>query len=72
MRKAGQWPALVLAVRVSCGCSGVLLESKSEDGAVQRLKVDGGESWSAYDDKPRIPYKKTDDMSIMIKKESTF
>jgi hypothetical protein len=72
MLKAGGWPALALIIMLVCGCSGVLLETKQEDGTVQRIKVDGGESWSVYDDKPRIPNKKYDDMSIMLKQEATF
>jgi hypothetical protein len=62
-------------VLLGSGCSGVLLESKREDGKVERLRVDGGESWSSYDDKPRSPYqdgKRLDDLSIMLKKEATF
>jgi len=72
MQKAGGWLVLVLIILLSCGCSGVLLEAKQEDGTVQRIKVDGGESWSLYEDKPRIPNKKIDDLSIILKKESTF
>lgn len=67
---------LALAVLVGAGCSGVLFESKREDGRVERLKVDGGESWSTYDEKPRNPAqdgrKLQDEMSIMLKKEATF
>ena len=36
------------------GCSGVLYEKPNADGGVQRLRVDGGESWSDYDTTPRI------------------
>jgi hypothetical protein len=39
------------------------------------VKIDTGESWDSYDDKPRYPFtkkKSTDDMSIMLKKEATF
>jgi hypothetical protein len=66
---------LALAVLLGAGCSGVLFESKHEDGRVERLRVDGVESWSTYDDKPRNPSqdgKKLEDLSIMLKKEATF
>lgn len=69
------WLGLALAALVLAGCSGVLMESKQDDGRVERVKVDGGESWDSYDDKPRYPYTKKkalEDMSIMLKKESTF
>ncbi len=70
-------PALAALLLVS-GCSGVLMESTDEDGRVSRLKVDTGESWDAYDEKPRpnVNVKSTpknfDEMSIMLKKEATF
>ncbi len=66
---------MALAALVLAGCSGVLMESKQDDGRVDRVKVDGGESWDSYDDKPRYPYTKKkalDDMSIILKNESTF
>jgi hypothetical protein len=69
------WLGLGLAALVLAGCSGVLLESKRDDGRQERVKIDTGESWDTYDDKPRNPYtkKKTmDDMSIMLKREATF
>jgi hypothetical protein len=68
------------ALLLVCGCSGVLHESKYDDGHVERLKLDGGESWDAYDDKPRpnadvkIPKKlePLEGLGIMLKKEATF
>ena len=60
------------------GCSDVLVESKRSDGGLERIRVDGGESWTAYDDRSRNPYSKAkkddpqNDMCIMLKKESTF
>lgn len=66
---------VILIIALATGCSGVLFESKQEDGKVQRLRLDGGESWDSFDDKPRNPYKdgkKLDDMSIFLKKEATF
>jgi hypothetical protein len=74
--RLGKWClGLALTALLLAGCSGVLMESKKEDGQVDRIKIDTGESWDSYDDKPRYPYtkKKTlDDLSIMLKKESTF
>jgi hypothetical protein len=67
--------ALALATLWLAGCSEVLLESKHEDGRLERVKVDAGESWEFFDDKPRFPYSKNktyDDMSIMLKREMTF
>ncbi len=68
--------ALTLALLIGAGCSGVLYESKSEDGREDRLLIDQGESWSTYDDKPRKPDSKAkkdqDDRSILLKKELTF
>jgi hypothetical protein len=73
-RQIGWWLAGVLAILLGAGCSGVLLESQHEDGRVERLRVEGGESWSTYDDKPRLPQSKSkyEDLGIMLKKESTF
>jgi hypothetical protein len=39
------------------------------------VKIDSGESWDLYDDKPRYRNSKNktvDDMSIMLKREMTF
>ena len=69
------WLALALAALALAGCSGVLMESKHDDGKVDRVKIDGGESWDSYDDKPRNPFtkkKSMDDMSIILKREATF
>lgn len=70
------WLGLIVITLLLSGCSGVLHEAKYEDGRIERLKIDQGESWSAYDDKPRKPdsqsKKDKDDMSIMLKKEATF
>lgn len=74
--KFNWWLGLLLVVLVGAGCSGVLYESKSQDGREERLKIDQGEGWSSYDDKPRKPdsraKKDQDDTSIMLKRESTF
>jgi hypothetical protein len=66
---------VVLAALLLAGCSGVLFASKHEDGKEARVKIDGGESWDTFDDKPRYPFDKrktNDEMSIMLKSESTF
>jgi hypothetical protein len=64
---------LTLILLLGGGCSGVLFEKQHEDGRVSRLKIDGGEGWSEYDDKPRYPQSKTkDEYYIVIKKEATF
>ncbi|MBI4795303.1 MAG: hypothetical protein HY790_05615 [Deltaproteobacteria bacterium] len=63
----------MLILLLGSGCSGVLFEKKLEGGRVDRLKIDGGEGWSEYDDKPRYPQSKTkDEYYIVIKKEATF
>jgi len=75
VRLKAQWLGLALAALVLAGCSGVLLESKQEDGRLERVKIDTGESWEYYDDKPRNRFshrKSSDEMSIMLKKEMTF
>jgi hypothetical protein len=74
-RKAAWWLFLALVALVGAGCSGVLLESKRPDGGLERVKIDGVESWDIYEDKPRYPQSKSkalDDLFIMLKKESTF
>jgi hypothetical protein len=68
---------LVAALLLWSGCSGVLMESKDSSGKVDRLKLDSGERWSNYDNKPREPYVSSgkhglDDMSLMLVKEMTF
>jgi hypothetical protein len=70
-------PWLVVALVVLSGCSGVLMESKDSSGQVDRLRLDGGESWNSYDNKPRQPYVDSgkhglNDMSLMLLKEMTF
>jgi len=63
---------LLLSLWVS-GCSGVLFEKQHEDGRVDRLKIDGGEGWGDYDDRPRLPHSRTkDDYYLAIKKELVF
>jgi len=65
---------LALALLLSASaCTGVLFEKQQVDGRVDRLKIDGGEGWGDYDDRPRLPQSKTkDEYYIAIKKELTF
>jgi hypothetical protein len=71
-----RWLAWALAATVLLsGCSGVLFESKGLRGTSERLKIDSGEGWEAYDNHPRYPYDKrnsSDEMSIMLKSVKTF
>jgi hypothetical protein len=75
-RNFNRFLALTLALLIGAGCSGVLYESKSKDGREDRLRIDKGESWSTYDDKPRKPDSKAkkdrDDNSLLLKNEVTF
>jgi hypothetical protein len=71
------WGRLVLALLLllfwGSGCSGVLMEKQHENGRVDRVVIDGGESWDTYDTKSRYPRTRTkDEYSIVIKKEATF
>jgi len=68
-------PWALAAMVLVAGCA--LLESKDSSGKVDRLKLDTGERWDTYDDRPRYPSANTgkhglDDMSIMLKSEKTF
>ena len=70
-------PWALAAMMLVAGCSGVLMERKDSSGMVERVKIDGGERWDTYDDRPRLPYANSgkhglDDMSIMLKSEKTF
>ncbi len=71
-----RWLAWGLAAMIMLsGCS--LLEVKDSGGRVDRIKLDTGESWDTYDDRPRLPHANSgkhglDDMSIMLKSEKTF
>jgi len=63
------------AMMLAAGCSGVLVERQDSSGRVERVTIDGGESWESYDTPPRYPYSKRnsyDEMSIMLKSVKTF
>jgi len=65
----GRWIWLVaVAALLGCGCSGILAESVSDNGQMERLRLDSGGKWSTYDQNPL----KEDESSIMLKKELTF
>ncbi len=76
-KKILMWLALVAAVTLFVvGCAdGILFEKQREDGGMQRLRLDSGESWDTFDTTPRYRSQKArdnDDYSIMLKNEATF
>ncbi len=58
----------LLAGLLAAGCSGILAEKEYEDGHLERLRVEGGESWRIYDRNPL----KEDAGGVILKKETTF
>lgn len=69
MGRRGQWwLGVTLAALLAGGCSGILSESRYEDGQAERLRLHGGESWRTWDRNPR----KADEGCVILKKESTF
>jgi hypothetical protein len=70
------WLVAALLMAMAIGCSGVLFESKREDGNVERLRLEGGGgNWDTFDYKPREPFKegrKLDETSVFLKKETSF
>jgi hypothetical protein len=66
----------LLVVWMLAGCSDVLLEAKRKDGGVERIRVDSDSCTDYYEDKLRFFNKskkeQNDDLSIILKKESTF
>ncbi|MBM4274508.1 MAG: hypothetical protein FJ134_08630 [Deltaproteobacteria bacterium] len=71
-RKKGRWLAgwlaALLAGLLVAGCAGILAEKEYEDGHLERVRVQGGESWRLYDRNPL----KEDGGAVILKKESTF
>jgi hypothetical protein len=64
---------MALILLGGAGCNGVLLESKKDDGRVERVVIDGGEGWNGYEERSRYPQTRTkDEYYIMLKKEATF
>jgi hypothetical protein len=57
------------------GCS--VLQTQDASGRVDRLRLEPGESWDRYDNRPRHPsadsgLRGIDDMSLMLKSQKTF
>ena len=76
-RKMFRWLALLaLALWFLVGCAdGVIFQKVSEDGAVQRLRIDSAEGWGDYDTTPRYRGQKRKDQDgygLMMKNESIF
>ncbi|MEW6658915.1 MAG: hypothetical protein AB1424_09665 [Thermodesulfobacteriota bacterium] len=68
-RKNQWWPGLALAVLLgAAGCAGILQETQYEDGKVERLRIQGGESWKTWDRNAT----KGDESAFILKKEATF
>jgi len=68
-RKNLWWLGLVVAALWGvAGCSGILQESRYENGQVERLRFSGGEGWKSWD---RNSTRK-DESSFFLKREATF
>ncbi len=72
-RWCGWLPVGLAAVLLVAGCSmdmlkGYLMEKQFEDGHEERIKVDGGESWTTYH--PNAT--RGDGATVMLRKETTF
>jgi hypothetical protein len=68
-RKHRWWLGLMLALLLgTVSCSGILQESRFEDGKVERLRIQGGESWKTWDRNST----KGDESAFILKKEATF
>jgi len=61
-------PVLALAILLGAGCSGILQESRHDDGQVERLRIQGSEGWKEYDRNPT----RGDEGGFILKKEATF
>jgi hypothetical protein len=60
--------AVALAAILAGGCSGILSEKATDDGKLERIKLDTGTKWSVYDRNST----KQDESAIFLKKEQTF
>jgi hypothetical protein len=67
MHKCWLWVVLAILL-LGTGCSGILQETYSEDGKVERIRVQGGESWRTWDRNAT----KGDESSFILKREATF
>ena len=68
-RKNLWWLGLALAAMLGVlSCSGILKESRTEDGQVERVRISGGESWRTWDHNST----RKDESAFILKKESTF
>ena len=71
-KKTCWWLALMLAAGLTLGCAellqGVLMEKKHEDGRIERVRVDGTESWRSMSQNPM----RKDDSGILLRNEITF
>jgi hypothetical protein len=68
-RKQKWWLGLALAALLgAAGCAGILRELEYDDGNVDRVRIQGGESWKTWDRNPT----RGDEGAIILKKESTF
>ena len=68
--------AAALLIVLLSSCSDVLVEGKRNDGGVERIRVDSDSVTDSYEDKLRFfnrsKKEQNDDLSIILKKESTF
>lgn len=69
--------ALLLALMlIVAGCAdGVLFQRQHADGSVNRLRLDGAESWDSFDTTPRYRSQKPKDQDgygIVMMNEATF
>jgi hypothetical protein len=58
----------ILATLMLAGCQGILSETASRDGQVERVRLDTGSKWSKWDRNPT----KAEDSCLMLKSEKTF
>jgi hypothetical protein len=59
---------LLLAALSISGCEGILAQSTSKDGKVERLRLEPGSKWSTWDQNST----KEDDKCLILKSEKTF
>jgi len=67
--------ALALLILLVGGCNGVLYEKQKDNGQVERLCMDQGETWGSYKITPRYSSQIPtilNDLCIMLRTEQTF